>query len=100
MNKHIETLVGFGKGTKKIYKDAFYDLWDAWDEIVSALKKIGLIIFNLIAWLFALLLICFLPLATWFRLKVERDHEIAVEKAKEDYMERMTYLHQKGGEDD
>lgn len=89
MNKHIETLIGFKSGTKKVFKDQFYDLWDAWDELVSAFKKIGMVVFTLIAWVFTLVLICFLPLATWLRLKWDRDYEIAVNKAKKDYMDRM-----------
>lgn len=100
MNKHLETLVGFGKGTKKIFKDQFYELWDAWDELVSAFKKIGTALFTLIVWVFSLVLICILPLATWLRLKTERDYEIAVKKARRDYLDRMTCLHQKGGVDD
>lgn len=75
MNKHIETLIGFKSGTKKVFKDQFYDLWDAFDELISAFKKIGMFLFVLIIWLFALMLICILPLATWLRLKWEKEKQ-------------------------
>lgn len=100
MNKNLETLVGFKRGTQKIFRDQFYDLWDAWDELVSAFKKIGMALFILVIWIFSLLLVCILPLATWLRLKWEQEHKQAIEKAKKDYMDRMTCLHQKGGEDE
>ncbi|WP_312158890.1 hypothetical protein [Acinetobacter sp.] len=100
MNKHIETLTGFKNGTKKIFRDCFYDLWDAWDELLSAFKKIGFVIFVFVVWLFSLALVCILPLATWLRLKWEREHEVAVEKAKREYMERITCLHNKRGDSD
>ncbi len=89
MNKHLQTLVGFKNGTKKIAKDCFYDLWDAWDELFSAFKKIGFVVFAFAVWLFSLVLICILPLATWLRLKWEREANEAREKAKKELMERM-----------
>ncbi|TCB79357.1 hypothetical protein E0H89_03640 [Acinetobacter sp. ANC 3781] len=100
MNNHLKTLIGFKNGTKKIAKDSFYDLWDACDELISAFKTIGKVVFVLIIWLFSLVLVCILPLATWLRLKWEREHEAAVEKAEREYMERMTCLHQKDGAND
>ena len=80
MNKHLKTLVGFKNGTKGIAKDGFYEIWDACDELLSALKKIGCVLFVFIVWLFGLALICILPLATWLRLKWEREHENAMKK--------------------
>lgn len=100
MNKHLETLVSFKNGTKKIAKDGFYELWDAWDEILSAFKKISYVLFVFVVWLLSLVLICILPLATWLRLKWKREREVAMEKAKREYMERMTCLHQKDGAND
>lgn len=80
MNKHLQTLTGFKKGTKKIFKDQFYELWDAMDDLVGAFKKIGMAVFTLIVWIFSLLLICILPLATWLRLKWEKEHKEQYEK--------------------
>lgn len=80
MNKHLETLIRFGKGTKKIFKDQFYELWDAWDDLVSAFKKIGVALFTLVVWLFSLVLIFILPLATWLRLKWEKENKEQYEK--------------------
>lgn len=98
MNKHLQTLVGFKNGTKEIFKDCFYDLWDAWDELLSAFKKIGFVVFVFAVWLFSLALICILPLATWLRLKWERDAEEKRKKAVQECMDRMTCLHNKRGE--
>ncbi|WP_180084856.1 hypothetical protein [Acinetobacter sp. YH12145] len=100
MNKHFQTLVGFKNGTKKIFKDCFYDLWDAWDELLSAFKKIGFVVFVFVVWLFGLALICILPLATWLRLKWERDAEEKRKKAVQECMDRMTCLHNKRGDND
>lgn len=80
MNKHLETLVGFKKGSAKVFKDQFYELWDAWDDLVSAFKKIGVALFVLVVWVFSLLLICILPLATWLRLKWEKEREEQYQK--------------------
>lgn len=80
MNKHLETLVGFKKGSKKVFKDQLYELWDAWDDLVSAFKKIGMALFVLVIWIFSLLLICILPLATWLRMKWERERQEQYEK--------------------
>ena len=99
-NKHLKTLVGFKNGTKRMAKDCIYDLWEACDELLSAFKKIGYVLFVLVVWLFSLALVCILPLATWLRLKWERDHEAAVLRAKHEYMDSMTCLHQRDGVDD
>lgn len=80
MNKHLETLVGFKKGSTKVFKDQFYELWDAWDDLVSAFKKIGMALFVLVIWIFSLLLICILPLATWLRLRWEKEREEQYQK--------------------
>lgn len=96
MNKHLETLIGFKNGSKAVAKESFYELWDALDELVSAAKKIGKVLLIFVCWLFSLLLICFLPIATWLRLKWEREQDEAIKKAKRDYLEKMTCLHQKG----
>jgi len=100
MNKHLKTLVGFKNGTKGIAKDCINDLWDACDELLSAFKKLSYVILVFVVWLFSLALVCVLPLATWFRLKWEREHEVAVKKAKREYINGMTCLHQKDGADD
>lgn len=88
MNKHLETLVLFKDGTKRLLQEQSFELLDA-------VKKIAYALFVLAWWLFALMLIILLPLATWIRLKAERDYEKAVLKAKHDYLDRMTCLHQK-----
>ncbi|QGA11032.1 hypothetical protein GFH30_06345 [Acinetobacter wanghuae] len=100
MNKHIKTLVGFKNGTKSVAKDCFYDLWDALDEILSAFKKIGFVIFAFMIWILSLALICILPLATWLRVKWERDAEIESKKAAQEYADQMTCLHNNRGIND
>ena len=87
MNKHIQTLIGFKNGSRKLATESFYDLWDAWDEIVSAFKKIGYVIFVLVMWFVALALICVLPLATWLRLRWERQYEAQVAKRKQEILD-------------
>lgn len=90
VNKHIETLVGFKAGTKKQAKEAFYTLWDVWDDLVSAFKKIGWVLWVFVWWLISLLLICCcLPLATYLRLKFEKQNQIALEKVREAYCRKM-----------
>lgn len=96
MNKHLKTLICFKDGSKALAKESFYELWDALDSLVSAGKKIGKVLLVLVCWLFGLLLICLLPLATWLRLKWEREQDEAIKKAKLDYLEQMTCLHQEG----
>lgn len=96
MNKHIQTLISFKNGSKTLAKESFYELWDALDSLVSAGKKIGKVLLVFVCWLFGLLLICLLPLATWLRLKWRREQDEAIKKAKSDYWEKMTCLHQKG----
>ena len=93
MNKHMETLVRFKDGSKTLLKEQC-------GEFLTGLKKISYSVFVLAWWLFALMLIIVLPLATWIRLKAERDYEKAVEKKRREYMDRMTCLHQKEKEHD
>ncbi len=76
MNKHIETLMGFKKGSKKIWKEQFYELWNAFDELVSAFKKIGYAFFVLLVWIFSLCIIIFLPIATYLRIKWQKQAEV------------------------
>lgn len=90
MNKHIETLIGFKMGTTKLAKEAFYELWDAWDDLVSAFKKIGKVLFIFIMFLVSLMLICCLPLATYLRLRWKKQNQIANEKALRKYQEQMS----------
>lgn len=89
MNKHLETLVGFKNGTKKIAKEQFYELWDAWDHLVEVIKKISYALFVLVVWFVSLALICILPLATHIRLKWEKqyqeEYEAEVKRVKDSY---------------
>ena len=94
MNKHLKTLVGFKRGTTKIFTEQYYELWDASEEIWSGMKKIGLSVFVLLVWLFALCLIVVLPLATWLRLRWEKQHEDLIEKRKQEVFDSYTCLHQ------
>lgn len=84
MNKHVKTLVGFKNGTKKLAKESFYDLWDAWDLLVDAFKKIGYVFFVLLMWIVALALIFALPIATWLRIRWESQYNAQVAKRKKE----------------
>lgn len=96
MNKHIQTIVSFRDGVKQIIPDQCSKFCDAGIDLLKALKRMVLAIVCLLWLLFPLVIMIFcLPLATWIRLKAERDYEKAVEKAKREYMELMTCLHHK-----
>lgn len=96
VHKHIETLKGFKKGTVRVFSDTKYEFLDAIDSLWDAIKGFSKVLFTIVVWFFALFLMLLLPLATWLRLKWEKDLEVTKEKAKQNYIDRMTCLHQKG----
>lgn len=89
MNKHIKTLVGFKNGTKTIFSDMWCDVLDALDDLWGVAKVFAKAIFVLIVWFLSLLLILVLPLATYLRIKWEREAKEENEKARKELMERM-----------
>ncbi|NHB57004.1 hypothetical protein G9F32_03015 [Acinetobacter sp. 194] len=100
MNKHLETLIAFKYGTQRQAIEVKDTVVEIGGDLLSAFKKLCYLFLIMVMWLVGLVLVVLLPIGTWFRLKAERDYEIAVEKAKKDYLDHMTCLCQKGSEDD
>ena len=91
MKKHIETIKGFKKGTKSIFSELRYEFLDSCEELWSALKGFSKSIFVVSVWLFSLSLVVFaLPLATWLRIKWEREMVEAHKKAAQELANRMS----------
>lgn len=90
MNKHLKTLIVFKYGTKRIVLDVKDTVLEIGEDLLKTFKKLCYVILVLAGWLIGLLLIIFLPVATWFRLKCEKENQVALEKAREAYLNRMS----------
>ena len=98
MNKHIETVRLYASSLRAA-------IIENTETTVDSVQLIGEGLFGLIKVLgdfalrlfFLILIIIALPFVTWLRLKVELAHEKARKKAVQEYMERMTCLHNKRG---
>lgn len=91
MNKHLKTIIGFKNGTRTIFSDLRCDVLDALDDLWGVIKVFARTIFAITVWLFSLCLVVFaLPLATYLRIKWEREAKEAHEKAKKELLERMS----------
>lgn len=91
MSEHLKTIVGFKNGTRSIFSDLRCDVLDALEDLWGVIKVFAKATFVIAVWLFSLCLVVLaLPLATYLRIKWEREAKEAHEKAKKELLERMS----------
>ena len=97
MNKHLKTFSVFKSRTGVIGSEVLQEIRESGRYLFKSLMTLGYALYLITGWLLGLaILICCFPLATWIRLKAEKDYETAFAKAKKEYIDRLTCLHNRG----